>query len=77
MSRIWYPIIDYDICSRCGACANKCRRGVYKLEGGKPIVIYRRAAYRAATDAGISVRRARSDTQMTVRGGRPPASGLR
>jgi NAD-dependent dihydropyrimidine dehydrogenase PreA subunit len=40
MSQNWYPIINYDICTHCNACAKKCRQGVYKLEGGKPVVIY-------------------------------------
>ena len=40
MSQNWYPIINYDNCTHCGACAKKCRQGVYRLEGGKPVVIY-------------------------------------
>lgn len=31
MSKTWYPIIDYDKCSGCLACYEKCTHGVYEL----------------------------------------------
>ena len=31
MSKTWYPIIDYDKCTGCLACYDKCSHGVYEL----------------------------------------------
>ena len=31
MSQTWYPIIDYDKCSGCLACYDKCTHGVFEL----------------------------------------------
>lgn len=31
MSKTWYPVIDYDKCSGCLACYEKCSHGVYEL----------------------------------------------
>ena len=31
MSKTWYPIIDYDKCTGCLACYEKCTHGVYEL----------------------------------------------
>jgi NAD-dependent dihydropyrimidine dehydrogenase PreA subunit len=39
MSKKWYPILDYDLCTECDACFNKCSNGVYKKEGNRPIVV--------------------------------------
>jgi len=40
MSKTWYPVIDYQVCGECGACFNKCRHGVYKKEGNRPVVVF-------------------------------------
>ena len=34
----WFPTIDYGKCISCMACLNKCKKGVYKEEDGKPKV---------------------------------------
>lgn len=40
MSIKWYPIIDYDLCTECGICTNKCKNGVYDLKKAPmPVVI--------------------------------------
>lgn len=31
MSKTWYPVIDYDKCTGCLACFEKCSHGVYEL----------------------------------------------
>lgn len=32
MSKTWYPVIDYGLCSECGSCTEKCKHGVYDLK---------------------------------------------
>lgn len=32
MSKNWYPVINYEKCTECGTCTNKCKKGVYDLE---------------------------------------------
>lgn len=40
MSKTWYPVIDYEKCSECGACTNKCSHGVYDLsKAPTPVVV--------------------------------------
>lgn len=39
MSKTWYPVIDYDKCTGCQTCYNKCSHGVYELDDGKPVVV--------------------------------------
>lgn len=40
MSKTWYPVINYEKCIECGACTDKCLKGVYdKDKAPKPIVI--------------------------------------
>ncbi len=39
MSKGWYPVIDYEKCTECGACFKKCSHGVYVLLENKPVVI--------------------------------------
>ena len=34
----WFPTIDYDKCIGCMACLNKCKKGVFLEEEGKPKV---------------------------------------
>ncbi len=38
MSIKWYPIIDYDKCIKCGNCYSKCKKNVYEVKDGAPIV---------------------------------------
>ena len=41
MSKLWYPVIDYEKCEECGACSDKCSHGVYdKTKAPTPVVIY-------------------------------------
>ena len=40
MTKEWYPIINYETCTECGACVEKCTHGVYQKETKKPQVIY-------------------------------------
>lgn len=40
MSKKWYPVIDAEKCSECGACINKCSHGVYDKTSSFPKVIY-------------------------------------
>ena len=40
MSKKWYPVIDVEKCSECGACINKCSHGVYDKTSSFPKVIY-------------------------------------
>ena len=35
MSKNWYPVINYETCSECGACFNKCTHGVYEKKDEK------------------------------------------
>jgi NAD-dependent dihydropyrimidine dehydrogenase PreA subunit len=39
MSKTWYPVIDYDKCTGCLTCYDKCKHGVYELADGKPVVV--------------------------------------
>ncbi len=40
MTKDWYPIIDYALCTECGACVQKCKNGVYDVEKAPhPLVI--------------------------------------
>ena len=39
MSLNWYPIINYENCTECGSCFNKCTHGVYEQEGNHTIVV--------------------------------------
>jgi len=29
MTKTWYPVIDYLLCTECGTCVSKCPHGVY------------------------------------------------
>ncbi|SHJ75816.1 ATP-binding protein [Paramaledivibacter caminithermalis] len=39
MAKNWYPVINYEICTECGACFNKCSHGVYEKDGDRPVVV--------------------------------------
>lgn len=39
MSKTWYPVLNYELCSECGTCFNKCTHGVYSKEGNRPVVV--------------------------------------
>lgn len=38
MAKNWYPVIDDALCVECGACTDKCAKGVYE-EGTMPPVV--------------------------------------
>jgi len=40
MSKEWYPMINYELCTECGICITKCRHGVYKQGQDRPVVVY-------------------------------------
>lgn len=40
MSKDWYPIINHETCTGCGACIKKCSHGVYKQGSSRPVVAY-------------------------------------
>jgi NAD-dependent dihydropyrimidine dehydrogenase PreA subunit len=39
MAQTWFPVIDYEKCIGCFACANFCPNGVFSTDGGKPEVV--------------------------------------
>lgn len=40
MSKTWYPMINYELCTECGTCVNKCTHGVYNKEKApRPVVV--------------------------------------
>ncbi|HEX3028614.1 MAG TPA: 4Fe-4S dicluster domain-containing protein [Clostridia bacterium] len=39
MSKVWYPVINYEVCSECGACSNKCTNDVFALKNIRPVVV--------------------------------------
>lgn len=40
MSKLWYPVINLETCSQCGACVGKCTHDVYEKNTTTPSVIY-------------------------------------
>lgn len=41
MSKTWYPVIDYEKCTECGACTDKCKHGVYdQQKAPTPVVVH-------------------------------------
>jgi len=41
MSKNWYPVINYELCTNCGSCVNMCKFGVYdKTKYPEPKVVY-------------------------------------
>ncbi|MDD5601105.1 MAG: 4Fe-4S dicluster domain-containing protein, partial [Actinomycetota bacterium] len=32
MTKVWYPVIDYMVCTECGTCVTKCPYGVYDIK---------------------------------------------
>jgi NAD-dependent dihydropyrimidine dehydrogenase PreA subunit len=39
MSKNWYPILNYEQCTACGACLRKCSHGVYQDKDGMIVVV--------------------------------------
>lgn len=39
MSKTWYPVLNYEICTECGSCFKKCSHGVFKMEENRPVVV--------------------------------------
>jgi NAD-dependent dihydropyrimidine dehydrogenase PreA subunit len=41
MSKKWYPVIDYSLCTECGNCTDMCMHGVFDGEKApSPVVIF-------------------------------------
>lgn len=41
MSKLWYPVIDYEKCVECGVCTEKCKHGVYdQKKAPDPVVVF-------------------------------------
>jgi len=41
MTKTWYPVINYELCTECGTCVDFCRHGVYRKEKApRPVVVY-------------------------------------
>ena len=41
MSKTWYPVIDYSLCTECGKCTSFCRHNVYDVaKAPVPVVIF-------------------------------------
>ncbi len=41
MTKLWYPVIDYSICTECGACIAKCSHSAYdKARAPVPVVVH-------------------------------------
>lgn len=40
MSEEWYPVINHELCTDCGACIEKCKNGVFDKNIVHPTVIY-------------------------------------
>ena len=40
MTKQWYPVINDESCTECGACIEKCKHGVYDKAKKHPTVIY-------------------------------------
>lgn len=38
MAKTWYPVINYETCTECGACYKKCSHGVFTLKNTCPVV---------------------------------------
>ena len=53
MSRTWYPMINGELCTECGACTSKCTHGVYnKDKAPRPVVIYTEGCVQGCTGCG-------------------------
>lgn len=39
MSKKWYPVINYEECTDCEACFNKCSHGVFEIKNGRSVVV--------------------------------------
>ncbi len=53
MSKTWYPIIDYDKCTGCLVCYDKCSHGVYELNSRDfPKVVFPEGCVHGCTGCG-------------------------
>jgi len=53
MSKQWYPVINYEKCTECGACVEKCSHGVYRKEAApRPVVVYPEGCIQGCTGCG-------------------------
>ncbi len=53
MSKTWYPLINYEKCTECGACTAKCSHGVYdKDKAPRPVVVFPEGCIEGCTGCG-------------------------
>ena len=53
MSKIWYPVINYEECIECGTCVKKCKHGVYdKSKAPRPEVVKPEGCVQGCTGCG-------------------------
>jgi NAD-dependent dihydropyrimidine dehydrogenase PreA subunit len=52
MSKTWYPMINYERCTGCGACYEKCPHGVYAWREGLPRVVNPEGCIQGCTGCG-------------------------
>ena len=53
MSKQWYPVINYEKCTECGACVEKCSHGVYQEKSApRPVVAYPEGCIQGCTGCG-------------------------
>jgi NAD-dependent dihydropyrimidine dehydrogenase PreA subunit len=54
MSKTWYPVIDYEKCTECGACIDKCKHGVFNIaKAPRPVVVYPEGCVQGCHGCGI------------------------
>lgn len=53
MSKTWYPMINGELCTECGACISKCTHGVYNEDKApRPVVVYPEGCIQGCTGCG-------------------------
>ncbi len=53
MSKTWYPVINYELCTECGTCTAKCRHGVFDMKKApRPVVVYPEGCIRGCYGCG-------------------------
>lgn len=67
MSKEWFPLIDEDKCIGCLACYNKCKHGVYDVENGRPVVVYREGCIDGCHGCGNLCRKVQLSIRVNIR----------
>lgn len=53
MTKVWYPVIDYMVCTECGTCVTECPHGVYDIKKApSPVVKNPEACIEHCHDCG-------------------------